>query len=233
MSQNTIAWQILPSFNQCKKLESPTGNSLSKALNFTDILASYITGDFQPLNAHLDCISQEGDQTLCQNMKQRTLKKQLWTSWKRSQKISGEKTENKSKHVWDTNKSTMPQRYHIFNMIPPYKSKNRSSISQRKLMHQVVCYTVLRQICFPFSGYWTKLFLHPNVKSNTLSQNFSYFRCGLQSALEEPQKQCLPLLLYFVMLCTLQLFRWFKKREGEQLWNALCNRRWLHVNPCY
>lgn len=57
----------------------------------------------------------------------------------------------------------MPQRYHIKNMIPPYKSKTRSSISQCKLMQQVVCYTVLRQICFPFSGYWTKLFLHPTI----------------------------------------------------------------------
>lgn len=174
MSQNIIAWQTLPGFKQGKKLENPTGNSLSKALNVTDILAGYITGDFQPLNAHSGSISQEGDQTLCQNMKQRILKKQLWTSWKLSQKTSGGGGGEQQTKTCLTNKSTMPQRHHIKNMIPPYKSKTRSSISQWKLMQQVVRYTVLWQICFPFSGYWTKLFLHPNAKSNILSQNFSY-----------------------------------------------------------
>lgn len=161
-------------------------------------------------------------------MKQRMLKKQSWTSWKHSQKNVRGKKKNKSKHVFDTSKSTMPQRYHIKNMILPYKSKNRSSISQWKLMQQVVCYAVLRQICL-------KAISTSKCKIQYSITKFfpTFFCCGLQRALEEPQKQCLPLLLYFIMLCTLQLFRWFKKGEGEQLWNALCNRRWLHVNPCY
>lgn len=36
-------------------------NSLSKALNIRDILASYITGDFQLFNTRLGSIAQGGD----------------------------------------------------------------------------------------------------------------------------------------------------------------------------
>lgn len=82
--------QIQPSLKECKKPESPTGYSLSKALNITDIPANYITSDFQPLNAHTDCISQGQVQTLCQDMKQRILKKQQWTGWKYSKKYQQE-----------------------------------------------------------------------------------------------------------------------------------------------
>lgn len=139
-------------------------------------------------------------------------KKAIVDKLKTEPKNVREKTKNKSKHILDTDKSTMPQRYNIKNIIVPYKSKNKSSTSHWKLMQQGVLYTVLRQICFPLSGYWTKLLLHPTLYHKFFS---TLFRCGLWGALEKPQKQCLPLVLYFVTLHTLQLFRWVKKRRGR------------------
>jgi len=52
-------------------------------------------------------------------------------------------------------------------------------------MLQVACYMVLRQIMFPLSGYWTKPFLHANVKSNTITKFFLLFFVAVYKA---PQK---------------------------------------------
>lgn len=112
-------WQILPGFKQCKKLERPTGNSLSRALNITGVLASSTTGDFQPLKCVLRLYFTRRRPDPVPEYEAKNSKKELWIIWKHSQKVSGEKkkkhitTKNKSKHVLDTNMSTMPQWYHI------------------------------------------------------------------------------------------------------------------------
>lgn len=116
----------------------------------------------------------------------------------------------------------------------PYKSKNKFSTSQWKLMQQVVLYTVLRQICFPLSDYWTKLFLHPNVKSNTITTFFLlFFIVVYEAPWKSPKSNVCPYCCTLLRCTLCNYLDGLKKGEGEQLWNALCNRRWLHVNPCY
>lgn len=56
--ENNIEWQTLPGFKQHKEPERST--ELFLELNTTDVPASSITGDFQPLNVCSGCIS-KGD----------------------------------------------------------------------------------------------------------------------------------------------------------------------------
>lgn len=93
-------------------------------------------------------------------------------------------------------------------------------------------------ICFSFSGCWTNTrFQHENEKANLFNDNFfpNLFivcRASWKGTNSNVCPYCCTLIS--CALCNyLDCLKKKRKKKERGLWNALCNHRWHHVNPCY